>query len=107
MLHPVYWFEHPPDLVTSIVSKRFIAGWRATCNLLSRFEVALEERGHEVEAAHAETLNSRSGRQEPQGRRFEGRAMRLIKVNPWALGAPYHYEARFLGAVALGLVDPL
>ena len=52
-------------------------------------------------------LEYRSGRQEPQGRRFEGRAMRLIKVNPWALGAPYHYEARFLGAVALGLVDPL
>jgi hypothetical protein len=34
--------------------------------------------------------------------------MCLIKFNSWALGAPYHYEARFLGAVALGLVlDPV
>ena len=103
---PVYRLEHPPDLVIAITSKRLIAGWWATCDLLSRFEVALEERGHEAEAAHVETLNRCSGRWEPQGRRFEGRAMCLIKVKSWALGAPYHYEARFLGAVALGLVDP-
>ena len=107
MLHPVDGFEDPPDLVTSVVSKCLIAGWWATCDLFSRFEVALEERGHEVEAAHVETLNSSSGRQEPQGRRFERSAMGLVKVNPWALGAPYHYEARLLGAIALGLVDPL
>jgi len=57
-MQPVYWLEHAPDLVISIISKRLIAGWWATCDLLSRFEVALEERGHEVEAAHVETLNS-------------------------------------------------
>ena len=105
-MHPIYWFEDLPDLVVAIIPKCLIAGWWATGDLLSKFEVALEERGHEAEAAHVETLNRCSGRWEPQGRRFEGRAMCLIKVKSWALGAPYHYEARFLGAVALGLVDP-
>ena len=62
MLHPIYRFEDPPDLVVAIIPKCLIAGWRATRDLLSGFEVALEERGHEVEAAHVETLNSRSGR---------------------------------------------
>ena len=59
MLHPIYRFEDPPDLVVAIIPKCLIAGWRATRDLLSGFEVALEERGHEVEAAHVETLNSR------------------------------------------------
>ena len=62
MLHPVYWLEHPPDLVMSIISKRLIAGWWATCDLLTRLEGALKEGRDEVEAAHAETLNRCSGR---------------------------------------------
>ena len=28
--------------------------------------------------------------------------MRLIKINSWTLGAPYHYEACLFGAVSLG-----
>jgi hypothetical protein len=93
--------------VVAIIPERLIAWWRAARDLFPGFEVALEKRGHEVEAAHVETLDSSSGRQEPQGRGFERRTVRLVKVNTWALGAPYYYEARFLGAVALGLVDPL
>ncbi len=62
LLHPVYWLEHPPDLVVAIISKRLIAGWWATCDLLSRLEVALKEGRDEVEAEDVETLNRCSGR---------------------------------------------
>ena len=62
MLHPVDGFEDPPDLVVAIIPERLIAWWRATCDLFPGLEVALEKRGHEVEAAHMETLNRCSGR---------------------------------------------
>ena len=63
LLHPIYRFEDPPDLVVAIIPKSLIAGWWATCELLSiRFEVALKESRHEGEAAHVETLNRCSGR---------------------------------------------
>tara|TARA_B100000513_G_scaffold7249_1_gene3407 strand:- start:198 stop:407 length:210 start_codon:yes stop_codon:yes gene_type:complete len=57
-LHPVYWLEHPPDLVIAIISKRLIAKWWATYDLLSRLEVALKESRDEVEAAACGDLES-------------------------------------------------
>ena len=80
-MHPIYRFEDPPELVGAIIPKCLIAGWRATRDLLSGFEVALEERGHEVVAAVA-AMGDPGLRSRLAMGRAGGKSLAIYEVEP-------------------------